>query len=335
MSSGLAIPLFLVSLAVTLAAARTFAIRLDRLGVRFGFPEALIGLLTALAADGPEISSALFALAKGAHNVSVGVLVGSNAFNLAAMIGVSGLLAGCVALPRATMLLEGLPGAVVTLIAVALLLQWISAGLAAVLAAVVIVPYLVLVIGGRGGAGGEGVAGELGGAGGEKVAGELGGVGRDAAPRPDHPVRGLLALIVVDVGLIVAGSAGMVQAGLTLGDNLHISRAVLGVLVLAPLTSIPNALTGVRLGRAGRSAALVGETFNSNTINLAFGVIAPSLFVALGSVSATGKAELAWLIVMTLLTLLMLGRRRGMGRPGAAAIIALYLGFVALQLASA
>src|SRR5436305_6188255 len=180
MSSALAVPLFLVSLAVTLAAARTFAVRLDRLGVRFGFPEALIGLLTALAADGPEISSALFALAKGDHNVSVGVLVGSNAFNLAAMIGVSGLLAGCVALPRATMLLEGLPGAAVTLIAVAALLQWIDAGVAAVLAAVVIVPYLVLVIGGRGGAGGE------------EVASELGGVGREAGAGPDHPVRGLL-----------------------------------------------------------------------------------------------------------------------------------------------
>src|SRR5256714_15690990 len=124
MSSVVAVPLFAIPLAVTLAAARTFAIRLDRIGVRFGLPEALIGLLTALAADGPEVSSALFALAQGAHNVSVGVLVGSNAFNLAAMIGISGLLAGCVRLPRATMLLEGLPGAVVTLIAVALLLQW-------------------------------------------------------------------------------------------------------------------------------------------------------------------------------------------------------------------
>ncbi len=87
MSPALAVPLFLVSLAVTLAAARLFARRLDRLGVRFGFPEALIGLLTALAADGPEISSALFALTKGAHDVGVGVLVGSNGFNLAAMIG--------------------------------------------------------------------------------------------------------------------------------------------------------------------------------------------------------------------------------------------------------
>ena len=107
MSAALAVPLFLVSLAVTLAAARLFARRLDRLGVRFGFPEALIGLLTAVAADGPNVSSALFALAKGAHDVGVGVLVGSNAFQLAAMIGVSALLAGAVRLPRETLAARG------------------------------------------------------------------------------------------------------------------------------------------------------------------------------------------------------------------------------------
>ncbi|MBV9415039.1 MAG: hypothetical protein JO363_08690, partial [Solirubrobacterales bacterium] len=96
MSPALSAPLFLVWLAVTRAPARLFARRLDRLGVRFGFPEALIGLLTAVAADGPEISSALFALIKGAHDVGVGVLVGSNGFNLAAMIGLSAVLAGRV-----------------------------------------------------------------------------------------------------------------------------------------------------------------------------------------------------------------------------------------------
>src|SRR4029077_14722935 len=101
MSPGAAAPLFVLSLAVTLLAARLFARRLDHLGVRFGFPEALIGLLTALAADAADISSALSALIRGAHDWSVGVLVGSSSFNLAAMIGVSGLLAGCVAISRA------------------------------------------------------------------------------------------------------------------------------------------------------------------------------------------------------------------------------------------
>jgi hypothetical protein len=40
----LASPLFVVSLAITLGSARLFARRLDRLGIRLGFPEALIGL---------------------------------------------------------------------------------------------------------------------------------------------------------------------------------------------------------------------------------------------------------------------------------------------------
>src|SRR5436190_22949305 len=110
MAPLVAVPAFLISLAVTLRAAERFAARLDRLGTRYGFSEALVGLLTALAADGPEISSALVALAKGAHATSVGVLVGSNVFNLAAMIGVSALVAGSVHLPRASLALEGSAG---------------------------------------------------------------------------------------------------------------------------------------------------------------------------------------------------------------------------------
>src|SRR6516165_6510536 len=136
------LPLFLASLAVTLYAARSFARRLDRLGVRFGLPETLIGLLTALAADGPEISSALVALIKGAHSVGVGVVIGSNAFNLAAMIGVSALLAGRVALSRRALALDGLIGVAIALIAAALLLGWISAPLAAILATGTFAPYL-------------------------------------------------------------------------------------------------------------------------------------------------------------------------------------------------
>jgi cation:H+ antiporter len=136
MSAALAAPLFLVSLAVTLAAARLFARRLDRLGVRFGFPEALIGLLTAVAADGPNVSSALFALIKGAHDVGVGVLVGSNTFQLGAMIGVSALLAGAVRLPRETVLLEGVVGLIITLLAIAVLLRWLSPAATVILFAV-------------------------------------------------------------------------------------------------------------------------------------------------------------------------------------------------------
>jgi cation:H+ antiporter len=326
MAPALAVPLFLLSLAVTLAAARLFARRLDRLGVRFGFPEALIGLLTALAADGPEISSALFALIKGAHDVGVGVLVGSNGFNLAAMIGLSAVLAGRVRLPREVLLLEGLVGLLITVLAGALLLGWLSPGVAAGLSAVVLLPYLTLVIVGarlldRLAHRPRSTTAKL-----ARALHEHPGPERpaDAGSNPTHH---LLGLILVDLVLIVAGSAGMVEAALTLGDHWHISSAVLGALILGPLTSIPNATTAVRLGRAGRGAALVGETFNSNTINLEAGVIIPSLFVTLAAVGTLGKLQLAWLLAATLFTLAALARPDGMRRRDGVALIVLYFAF--------
>ena len=330
MTPILAIPAFLASLVVTLAAARLFARRLDHLGIRFGFPEALIGLLAALAADGPEISSALFALTKGADNVSVGVLVGSNAFNLAAMIGITGLLAGSVRLQREALLLEGFVVGAITVIAAAVLLRWVDATVAAAVAVLLLVPYLLIVIGG-----GELLAhhrylGRLT----APLARTLDQHARTPRQRisSSDPTHHLLALILLDVTLIVAGSVGMVQSALALGDRWHLSRAVLGVLVLAPLTSLPNALTGIRLGLAGRGAALVGETFNSNTINLGVGVIIPALFVSLAALSSSVTVQLFWLILMTGLTLLALARPRGIGRWEAAVLTLLYLGFAAIQL---
>jgi cation:H+ antiporter len=326
MSPALAVPLFLLSLVVTLAAARLFARRLDRLGVRFGFPEALIGLLTALAADGPEISSALFALIKGAHNVGVGVLVGSNGFNLAAMIGLSAVLAGRVRLPREVLALEGLVGLLITVVAGALLLQWLPPGAAVGLSAVVLLPYLTLVIAGarlleRRAHKPHSPATRL-----ARALHEHPGPERPPDARTD-PTHHLLGLIVVDVAVIVAGSVGMVETALNLGGHWHISSAVLGTLILGPLTSIPNAATAVRLGRAGRGAALVGETFNSNTINLAAGVIIPSLFVTLVAVGTLGKFQLAWLLAATVFTLSALARRSGMRRSDGAVLIVLYFAF--------
>lgn len=324
MSPAVAAPLFLVSLAVTLGAARLFARRLDRLGVRFGFPEALIGLLTAVAADGPNVASALFALAKGAHVVGVGLLVGSNTFQLAAMIGLSALIAGAVRLPSETLLLEGVVGLIITVLATVVLLRWLPPAGAVLLSALVVLPYVVLVVGGR-------RLSERPGSKLRRLAHALHehpGPGRPAV-MSTNPTHHLLALIVLDVVLIVAGSAGMVEAALKLGGDWHIPNSVLGVLILAPLTSLPNAITAIRLGLAGRGAALVGETFNSNSINLGVGVIVPSLFVTFTALSTVDKQQLRWLLVMTIASVGLLARRGGMRRADGALLIILYFAFVA------
>jgi Ca2+/Na+ antiporter len=125
----------------------------------------------------------------------------------------------------------------------------------------------------------------------------------------------------------------MVETALSLADTWHVPHVIVGVLVLAPLTSIPNAYTGVRLALENRGSALVSEALNSNTINLAGGIVVPSLFVGLGALSASVRIDLAWLVATTVAALALLGARRGMRRTGGAAVVSLYLAFVAIQLA--
>ena len=61
---------------------------------RLGLSEALLGLVAALAADTPEVTSAVTALAHGQHDVGTGVVLGSNVFNLAALIGLGAVVPG-------------------------------------------------------------------------------------------------------------------------------------------------------------------------------------------------------------------------------------------------
>ena len=330
MGVGVAVPLFVVSVVVTLVAAATFARRLDRLGTKFGLSEVSIGLLTAIAADGPEVSSAVVALIKGAHEAGVGVIVGSNMFNLAAMLGVSALLVGSVLVRRKTLLLEGTTGLVVTAIVIALLLGWVPVAGAIIIIACVVTPYLLLVLGGY----------ELACRVGLRRVARL-ALDQDTGGAQPHHTRHVipefathqqLALVGVDIALIVGGSFGMVQAALTLGAKWGLASGLVGALILGPVTSLPNALTGVRLGRARRGAALVTETLNSNTINLIAGVALPSLFVTLTAKSPQNRLDLALLAAATVATVGLLAAPGGMRRPGAAIIVALYAGFIAATL---
>lgn len=311
----LAIAVFALSVFLTLGAAGSFADRLDHLAPRLGLPEALVGLLTALAADAPEISSALIALAKGAKSVSLGIVLGSNAFNLAAMIGLSALLAGSVCIERRPLAVEGAVGLLAVLLAAGVILELLAPALALLALAAVLIPYLLLLV---------------------RRPPQPGRVGRPVAHRfRETPIWRLTSTILVAVGLIVAGSEGMVRSALSLADQWHLPTALVGVLILAVLTSLPNAYTAVRLGASHRGAALVSESLNSNTINLLGGVMVPALLIGLEPASGLVRFDLAWLILMTLVGLLLLTPRRGAGRAGGSLLVLLYVVFVVVQVGSA
>jgi cation:H+ antiporter len=142
-------------------------------------------------------------------------------------------------------------------------------------------------------------------------------------------------MLLPALAIIVVGSTGMVESALNLAHRWSVPDVIVGILVLAILTSIPNAFTAARLAFQRRGAAVVSETLNSNTTNLVFGITVPALFVSLGSTAALTKFDLGWLLLMTLVAIALFARRGGVTRSGGVAILLLYVVFVAVQIASA
>src|SRR5438309_2248476 len=148
MTPAAAFPLFLVSIGAMLAASAVFARRVDHIGLRLGLPEALLGLLTALAADAPEISSAISALLQHEHAIAVGVVVGSNAFNIAAMLGLSAVVTARVRGRHEALELEAFVGLWLVAVTLAVVAGGLGATTGAVLVAAVAVPYVALLAAG-------------------------------------------------------------------------------------------------------------------------------------------------------------------------------------------
>jgi cation:H+ antiporter len=331
MTPSLAAPLFVASVALMLLAAAQFASRLDEIGLRLGLPEALLGLLTALAADAPEISSAIVALVQHEHAVAVGVVVGSNAFNLAAMLGLSAIVAARVRGRHEALELEAFVGLWLLAVALAVVTGALGATAGAVLMAVVVGPYLALLVAG------PRLARRLplSATGARFIRRSFGEAHRRARPLDSRrEAARVMVVLLAALCLIVAGSIGAVKAATDLAAAWSVPDALVGVLVLAVLTSLPNAWTGVRFGLQQRGSALMSETLNSNSINIAVGLLVPAALGSLAGFPGLAIFDIAWLCGMTTAALVLFGRRDGGGRTAGAFLIVLYAVFVVVQIAA-
>ncbi|HEY2508086.1 MAG TPA: hypothetical protein VGI58_16350 [Streptosporangiaceae bacterium] len=322
-TSGTAMLVFWPSAVLSLGAAAVLVTRLERLGARLDLPEAMLGLLVALAADAPEISSAVTALAGGQRSIGTGVILGSNAFNLAALLGLAALTAGQISLHRRVVLLDGGVATWLAAVCIALVTGLIGGILALILAVVVVAPYVVissihprrrdrLPLPGRARRWLAGAVSD------EEV--EL--IEALRAPKAGlaDAVAGVLALAVV-----VGASAAMERAGAQIGARYAVPGIVTGGLLLAAVTSLPNVVSAIYLARRGRAAATLSGALNSNTLNVLAGLLIPAAIVGSPAPSAGAIVTAGWYGGLTLCAIGLAWAGRGLGRRAGLVIIVLYL----------
>jgi cation:H+ antiporter len=331
-SSPWAAALFVAAGAVSLGASAVLVVRLERLGARLGLSEALLGLVAALAADTPEVTSAVTALAHGQHDVGTGVVLGSNVFNLAALIGLGAVAAGGIRLHRRVVIFEGTVALWIAALSIAAAISLITPLAALTLALVVLAPYVYV--------------------------SAVHPSGRSALPLPPR-LRSWLAgavaeeeqelsdairagqggprdaaVAVLGLAVVVAASAAMERSASLLGARYAVPGVITGAIVLAAVTSLPNAVAAIFLARRGRASATLSEAFNSNTLNVLAGLLIPAVIIA--SPALGGALRIAiWYGILTAATIALALAGRGINRRSGALIIAAYLVFAITVIASA
>ncbi len=321
---------FVLATAVSLVTSWVLVTRLERVGERFGLSEALLGVLAALAADAPEITSSVTALSQHQRTIGAGVVIGSNVFNLAALLGIGALVSGFIALHRRVVVLGGVVAMVVAMSCLAAVTGVISdvAGLAisgVVFAAYVAVlgmsrqrlrhlrlpprwrDWIVLAV--------------------EEEELEL-----EAAIRPLRGRRADFLVAAAALVVVVIASMTMERSASTLGHHFHVADAVIGAIVLAGVTSLPNSVAAVYLAAKGRGAAALSTALNSNGLNVIVGLLIPGLFVGLARSSAPGDLTTWFYVGLTAFTLVLAFASRGLRRWQGGLIVLGYLTFVSVLL---
>jgi cation:H+ antiporter len=328
-----AVPVFVAGALVSLSTSWLLVSRLERVGERLHLSEGLLGIVAALSADAPELTAAITASIHQQRHVGAGVVLGSNVFNLAALLGLGAVVAGRIGLHRKVVLLGGSVAMSIAGVCLAAVVGLMPVVVALVIASVAMALYIVLLGEGRRGLGRLPLARQWIGWLRTAIVEEELELAVAIRPR----VGRLRDAVVAGVSLVVVvgASATMERAGSALGDHYGVPDIVLGGLVLAAVTSLPNAVAAIYLAARGRAAAAFSTALNSNAINVTAGLLVPAAIIGLGTPSAQTTLVGAWYVGLTACILSLAYRGRGLSRSAGGVIIAAYLAFVGVLLLTA
>jgi Ca2+/Na+ antiporter len=139
--------------------------------------------------------------------------------------------------------------------------------------------------------------------------------------------QALLALAISLGGVIV-----MVESGQDFAVKVNLPQVILGLIILAVATSLPNTVVAFSLARTHRAVTCIEEVFSSNSINAALGIALPLLLWS-------GPQHDPWLLwldtplmaTLTAIALLCVLRQR-ISRPVAVLLLLVYVVWVVVHI---
>ncbi len=261
----------LVGLVVLVAGAELLVRGASRLALRLGISPLVIGLpVVAFGTSSPEMAVSVRSGLVGQADIALGNVVGSNIFNVLAVLGLAALMAPLVVKQQLVRFEVPLVVGLSVLILVMVQDGRIGA-LDGLLLVGGLIAYMVFVIrqSRREAAAVQAeYAKELGNAGGEWLA--------------RLPVQ--IACVIGGLGLLVLGATWLVDSAVAIARALGMSDMVIGLTIVAAGTSFPELATSVVAAMRGERDIAVGNVVGSSVFNL-LGILGIAALVTPGGLS--------------------------------------------------
>ncbi len=159
----------------------------------------------------------------------------------------------------------------------------------------------------------------------------------EQSARKSNPrLYGEFALLMIAMGL---AGYGIGQVGGTLTDRLGISASIVGALMTAVATSLPELVTTLAAVRRGALQLAVGGIIGGNTFDTLFLPLSDVAYRDGSLFHAVGLQDYFWVVVSLLMTVVLLGglivrERQGPGGIGfdSLALLVIYGGAILLQI---
>jgi len=241
----------LASIAVLVKAADYFTDAAEQIGKFFRLPPFIIGVtIVAIGTSLPELVSSIFAVLRGASEIVVGNVVGSNIANIFLVLGITAIVGQKLKIAHELIHVD-LPLLVGSTFLFTLMI-WDGAFVIgeAILCLVFLLVYILYTISSRERHGDKNIKREL--------AGEL----------RDRKLGWAPVILIASAAFIYLGAQYTIDSVIRLADILKIGTETIALSAVALGTSLPELMVSISAVRKGKAEIAVGNILGSNIFNV-------------------------------------------------------------------
>ena len=281
---------------------------------KMGVSPLLVGLtIVAFGTSMPELAVSVTAALRGANEIAVGNVVGSNIFNLLVVAGLSAVI--CPLVMGKMLLRRDWPlsifAAVLLLVAIApdhVIARWEGAVLL-VIFAVILSRQIKAALNDR-----------------AQLAAAEAEAAEEAAEMTKSPVM-IWVNIVLGLACIVLGGQLAVNGATGIARMFGLSETLIGLTIVAIGTSLPELVTSIVAARKGQNEIAMGNVIGSNLFNILL-ILGVSAVITPIPVQATSIIDCLFLITISVVFYLP-ARKGKLGRLPGAVMAAMYVAYTA------